>query len=67
MQNITAIDDDLIELFLSFFSERKPTLFRSLHPFAGCAGGKNAFRPYFIGVKRTCRLILGGLWVALCG
>ena len=48
-------------------SERKPTLFRALYLFAGCAGGKNAFHPYFIGVKRTYRLILGGLWVALCG
>jgi hypothetical protein len=50
-----------------FIGERKSTLFRSLYLFARCAGGKNAFRPYFIGVKRTCRLILGGLWVALCG
>jgi hypothetical protein len=52
---------------LAFFRERKPTLFRALYLFAGCAVGKNAFRPYFIGVKRTYRLTLGGLWVALCG
>jgi hypothetical protein len=54
-------------LSFSMHNARKPTLFRALYLFAGCAGGKNAFRPYFIGVKRTYRLVLGGLWVALCG
>ena len=47
--------------------EQKPTLFRSLSVLRGCAGGKSAFRPYFIGAKRVFWLLRGGLRVAPCG